>query len=342
MRVLSAAIALAGCLLGSGCVSTRPMTKAYFPVPDVPVPRELDYVSMPPYTIETPDILLVDVIQAIPKGPYKIKPLDALLITATNTAEEEPIRGVYPVDPDGTVNLGVSYGAVTVYNLTLEQARMAIEKHLAQIVKRPRVTVSLAQAGAIQQIRGEHLVRPDGSIGLGTYGSVRVTGMTIADATQAIEQHLSQYLVEPKVSLDVYAYNSKYFYIITDGAAYGENVIRLPHTGKETVLDAIAQVGGLPPVASKSRIWIARPAPAGCPDQILPINWRAVTRGGATSTNYQLLPGDRIFVMATPVNTIDWALAQFLTPFERVFGVTLLGTSTVNQIRFPNGGAISR
>ena len=53
------------------------------------------------------------------------------------------------------------------------------------------------------------------------------------------------------MSVDVLAYNSKVYYVIMDGGGYGQQIVRLPCTGNETVLDAIAQVNGLPQVASK-------------------------------------------------------------------------------------------
>src|SRR5262249_33101479 len=61
-----------------------------------------------------------------------------------------------------------------------------------------------------------------------------------------------------ELTLDVAAYNSKYYYVITDGAGYGEQVIRFPYTGNETVLDAVSQIQGLPAVSSKKRVWVAR------------------------------------------------------------------------------------
>ena len=65
----------------------------------------------------------------------------------------------------------------------------------------------------------------------------------------------------------------------------------------ETVLDAISQIQGLTQVSSK-RIWIARPQPGGTPhDEILPVNWQEIAKGAATAMNYQVLPGDRIFVV---------------------------------------------
>jgi polysaccharide export outer membrane protein len=149
----------------------------------------------------------------------------------------------------------------------------------------------------------------------------------------------ARYLLDPEVSVDVFAYNSKTYYIVTDGGGYGEQVYRFAHTGNETVLDAMAQINGLPVVASKHRIWVARPAPseAGC-YQILPVDWQAITRGGATTTNYQILPGDRIFVEAEPLVTVDTALARVFSPLERVFGITLLGSAVVHSVGAPIGG----
>jgi hypothetical protein len=44
------------------------------------------------------------------------------------------------------------------------------------------------------------------------------------------------------------------------------------------------------------------------------------------------MPGDRIYVKAQKMVTIDRTMARILAPVERIFGITLLGTSTVNQI----------
>src|SRR5262249_56263464 len=63
------------------------------------------------------------------------------------------------------------------------------------------------------------------------------------------------------VNVDVIAFNSKVYYVITDGGGFGEQVRRFPVTGSETVLDAISNIAGLPAVASKKRIWGARRTP---------------------------------------------------------------------------------
>ena len=208
-------------------------------------------------------------------------------------------------------------------------------------------------------IQGQHLVRPDGTVGLSVYGSPIVAGLTIEQAREVIAATISPKLKLPKdvdektgkitsyydpeeqlkvvregLVVDVLAYNSKVYYVITDGGGYGEQVVRVPVTGGETVLDAISQVNGLSPVSSKHHVWVARRTPGhGTHDSILKVDWIGVTQRGATSTNYQIMPGDRVYVKADHWRTADAFVAKVIAPFERILGVTLLGSQTVNSIR---------
>ncbi|MCI0379609.1 MAG: polysaccharide biosynthesis/export family protein [Gemmataceae bacterium] len=331
-KALCALVVTLLALSGSGCLHTHRQHK-YAPVA---APNESMKVTQPTYRIEPPDVLLIDAANLIPRPPYKIGALDVLAIQATHgekkqsLVEGEPISGLFAVSTEGKVDLGFSYGSVQVVGMTLDQAKSAVEKHLLVRFKGPlNVSVDLAQSNqALQQIRGEHLVRPDGTVGLGTYGSVYVDGMTLEQAKSVIENHLAQFLLSPKISLDVAGFNSKVFYVITDGAGSGQQVYRLPITGKETVLDAIAQVNGLTPVSSKDHIWVARPALAPEePEMTMAVDWNGITQKGRTSTNYQLMPGDRVYVMGAPLVTVDTYLARVISPFERVLGVILLGRS---------------
>ena len=143
--------------------------------------------------------------------------------------------------------------------MSLEEAAEAIESQLRRILKQPQVAVSLAQSAGQQQVEGEHLIAQDGRITLGTYGSVYVAGMTLDEARAAIQLHLSRFLDDPVVSVEVEAYNSKVYYIVIQGAGFGDSVTRIPITGNETVLDALSQVNGLSRLSNKHKIWIARP-----------------------------------------------------------------------------------
>lgn len=298
-----------------------------------PAGREKDMVSLPPYVIEPPDILLINAVKIVPKPPHVIEPFDGLLVRAVGVDDlRAPIADAYFVDPEGKIDLGPSYGRVEVANITIDDAQEAIRRHLAQLYRDVEVSVSLAVSAGAQQIVGEHLVGPDGRVNLGTYGSVYVTGLTLDEAKSRIEEKLKDFLVDPEVIVDVFSYNSKKYYIITQGAGFGDNIVTAPITGNDTVLDAIAAIGGLSQLSS-TKVWIARPAPAGtgC-EQILHVDYEDITRGAVTATNYQLLPGDRLFIAEDPMRKFDAVISRFTQPFERIFGFVSLGTAMLNRI----------
>ena len=311
-------------------------------------PRELNKVSLPHYTVEPPDILLVESTHNLRRHDAPLRAADQLMIRVANTLPIDPrdgdivqgfkqIDGIFVVLTDGTIDFGPEYGKVRVADLSVEQAQAEIERHLRDnnSLARPQLIVTLLQPDGKQLISGEHLVRPDGMLSLGVYGEVYVAGMTLPEVKSQIERHLSRYLHHPEVSVDVLAYNSKFYYVVADGGGAGEQVHRFVCTGNETVLDAISQINGLPIVSSKKHIWIARPSPAGGGfDQVMPVDWNAIVQGGQTDTNYQLLPGDRIYVKADHLVKFDTFVAKITSPIERVLGFTLLGNGAYRSVQF--------
>lgn len=250
------------------------------------VPGELSKVALPPYVIEPPDQLLIEIVAILedPDAAAVRKPNEPAKEFKAFSLPVQPVSGQFSVRPDGTVYLGI-WGSVPVAGLTLAQAAEAVRDHIA---------------------RQEDPTKP----GAGGFRKETI-----------------------RVVLDVLQYNSKRYYVVTDGGGNGETVTAFPITGSETVFDAIANIGGLPPVASKRHIWVARRTPhAGQPEQILPVDWVAITQHGLTTTNHQIMPGDRIYVKAQRLVRIDTTLARILTPIERLLGVPLLAATTVNQI----------
>jgi polysaccharide biosynthesis/export protein len=253
-----------------------------------------NHTTLPPYVIEPPDILLVEAKQLMPKGPFHIEPLDILDVDVEGAPFDAPIHhGLYQIEPGGMLNLGAAYGKAKVDGLSLKEAAEAVTKVLKPHITDPRVSVKLNTSGGLQQITGQHLVDPDGTIDLGTYGQVHVGGMTIAEANAAIEKALAGYFVDPKVTVDLYASNSKVYYVITKGAN-GDDIRRFPATGNETVLDAVSQVAGVSRLSSKD-ITIHRPTSDGS-EKILQVSWDEIVGEGGVMTNYQVLPGDRVII----------------------------------------------
>lgn len=305
-----------------------------------PVPSEKSKTTLPPYIIEPPDILVIEAVKLVPKPPYRIESLDQLQISASpsSTLPDQPINGTFNVDASGNVDLGPAYGRIHIADLTIDEAIARVQRHLKAIIRDPEISITLVQSSGVQRVNGEQLVAPDGTINLGTYGKVYVAGLTLDDARAAIEEHLRSFLDEPQISLDVVAFNSKFYYIITEGAGLGDGIARVTATGNETVLDAISNVNGLNRVSSK-RIWIARPAPGGigC-DQVLPVDWDEITKGAATATNFQIFPGDRIFIAENKFLRVDNFIMNVTSPFQRVFEFSLLGAQAIQSFnRFPRG-----
>ncbi|MEM1067820.1 MAG: polysaccharide biosynthesis/export family protein [Planctomycetota bacterium] len=332
-RSLVASWLLGSLLAVSGCQVMQP-TAATVTACDVPIdptlPRELDKVTMPMYRIEPPDILSIDVAQQVSQLTYQLQAGDIVALSVLGTFPDEPIAGEYQVLAGGVIELGFGYGAVEVTGFTVDQASKLIETHLRNQLRDPQVSLTLLDVGGMQQISGEHLVAADGTITLGQYGVVNVVGMTLEQSRHAIAEHLSEYFTNPQVSVSVFSYNSKAYYVITQGGGLGDSLVRLPFTGNETVLDALSQINGTSYVSS-SEMWVARPN-RECGVTRLPIDWQGITQNADVTTNYQLLPGDRIFIAHNRWVAFDTQLAKFTSPLERILGFTLLGTGTASRL----------
>jgi polysaccharide biosynthesis/export protein len=327
--VLLSAAVLAGCRLPPRHQSSGPAVDLA-PIPNFP--KELSKVVLPTYTVEPPDILVIDAIHVAPPAGYLLRAGDILGINVLGTQPGAPITGPYRIEPGGTVDLGIPYGPVAVVNKTVEGIQKEIFDHLSQKhLQEPVVTVSLLEMAGKQQIAGQHLVGPDGTITLGSYGSVQVVGLTLAETRTAIQRHLSDKFQDPVVSVDVYAYNSKVYYVITQGAGTGDQVAKFPITGNDTVLDALANINGTTQVSSK-KIWIARPVPESSELEILPVDWQGITAQAATGTNYQLFPGDRVFVAEDHRVAYDTNLAKTMAPLERIMGFATLSANTAGRL----------
>jgi polysaccharide export outer membrane protein len=285
-------ICLLGLSAGVGCFHPDSHFAAHDGAPPIAVPppgavpRELEKITLPPYVIEAPDQLLIEVVQQSQVTEKDEKTGLVKTSLAVDRLPVQPVSGPFQVRLDGTVSLGI-WGSVPVSGLTLEQASDAIRK---QIIQSP---------------------------------VLRYYGTKIESIVAIV---------------DVIAYNSKRYYVIFDQGGFGETVYPFPVTGSETVLDALSNVYGLHDVASKRNIWVARRTPhPGQPWQILPVDWIGITQHGITVTNYQIMPGDRIYVKAQKLVLIDRTLTRVFAPIERVLGITLLGTNVINTIKSPTG-----
>lgn len=301
--------------------------------PGMEPPREKSMTSLPAYRVEPPDILMVEMLKMVPLPPYRIDIFDVLQIRVLGTLLDQPIDGFFLVEGEGIVTLGPAYGRVRVAGMTVEQASEVIAVKLREVLSKPEVSVQLARTEGTAPVTGEYMVGPDGTINLRQYGVLHVAGKTVTEIRLEMQELLSQYFDSPEVSVDVRQFNSKVFYVITEGAGLGDNVRRIPVTGNDTVLDALSAVDGLSQVSSAD-IWVARPAPGGfgC-EQIMPVDYDSIARGGSSATNYQLMPGDRVFIAEDNLIALNTYISKVTAPIERLLGIASLGSSSIRGMQ---------
>jgi protein involved in polysaccharide export with SLBB domain len=169
------------------------------------------------------------------------------------------------------------------------------KKPLPPYLVEPGDTLLVQPADLDSPVRlpGDQPVMPDGTINLGRYGRVQVAGMTVDEIESAVrgQVELEKKDVGP-ITVRVVARTSKVYYVL--GEVNSPGAFQL--NGRETVLDGIIAAGGLTDSGSRQRIILSRPTlPHSC-RIVLPICYREIVQLGDTSTNYQLAPGDRIFV----------------------------------------------
>ncbi|MBY0526475.1 MAG: polysaccharide export protein [Gemmataceae bacterium] len=143
------------------------------------------------------------------------------------------------------------------------------------------------------RLPGDQPILPDGTINLGRYGHLSVVGKTVEEIEMMVRAAVE---IQTKdvgfITVRLVSRASKVYYVLGEVNAPGA----FPLTGRETVLDGIIAAGGLNDRASRRNIIMTRPtAPDSC-RVVLPICLREIVQLGDTTTNYQLAPGDRIFV----------------------------------------------
>lgn len=141
---------------------------------------------------------------------------------------------------------------------------------------------------------GDFPVIQDGTIDLGIYGRPIVAWKTREEieaiVRAAIEPHLEGTL--KSVTVRITERNSKVYYVLGEVVQPGS----YPLIGGETVLDGILTAGGLTDATDGETIILTRPTPPESCRIVLPVCWDQIVQLGDTTTNYQLMPGDRIFV----------------------------------------------
>ncbi len=142
------------------------------------------------------------------------------------------------------------------------------------------------------RLPADQRVLVDGSIDLGKFGRAVVAGMTLEEAENFVGNTIAG-AGEKDAQFNIRLLESVHrFYVLGEVNSPGS----YPLTGYETVLDGILAAGGLTSDAATCKILLARPTDNCSCRVTLPVCYREITQMGDATTNFQLQPGDRIFV----------------------------------------------
>jgi len=133
-------------------------------------------------------------------------------------------------------------------------------------------------------------VRLDGKISLPMLGQTSVAGLTPAELEAGLRQRYGEYVRAPRVTVLLKEINSQKAYVI--GEVKKEGFVHL--ASRVTVLQALAECGGITDFANRGKIHILRTTSGR--QELLPFDYTAVVRGKKMEQNIVLLPGDTVVV----------------------------------------------
>jgi polysaccharide export outer membrane protein len=132
-------------------------------------------------------------------------------------------------------------------------------------------------------------VGPDGFVSLPLLGDVRAAGMTANQLAQDLSSRLSSYVVSAQVTVSVVDIRSRQVYVMGQVGKPGGYPLIAPIT----VLQLIAQAGGLNTFANRKGIFILRGSKGDL--QRLKFNYISAIRGDVNQS-INLQPGDTVIV----------------------------------------------
>lgn len=142
------------------------------------------------------------------------------------------------------------------------------------------------------------IIPPDGKINYKLIGSISVRGRTVESVQKEIAEKLNEYIIDPKVTVQLLQSHSMKY--IVDGDVGKPGIFEM--TRRMTVREAIVNSGGILPTGDRAKVQIARAMPNGQSELKL-INFKDLEKG--KGIDEFLAPGDMIFVPGNRFKTIS-------------------------------------
>lgn len=136
---------------------------------------------------------------------------------------------------------------------------------------------------------GKYIVRPDGKMSFPLIGELDITGLTVNQFTKTLEQRLSEYLVNPQVTVNIAQLGTTRVYVLGEVNKPGLYELNKSHK----VLDAIGAANGFTKEAAKKKVFLVHKDQQGKP---IKVNLNDILKKGDISQNYTLAEGDLLYL----------------------------------------------
>jgi polysaccharide export outer membrane protein len=150
-------------------------------------------------------------------------------------------------------------------------------------------------------------VRPDGRISLQLADEVLAAGLTPEQLRESLLHIYSTQLRQPELAVIVRSFSSQKIYV--DGEV-GHPGLQ-PLGGRETVLDAISEAGGLKDSARRKQVLIIR-RNGQKPPSVLTINVKELLNAKYADRNIPLEPYDVVYVPRSRIGDVNAWVSQYI------------------------------
>ena len=149
-----------------------------------------------------------------------------------------------------------------------------------------------------------YTVRPDGKMNFPLVGEIDVNGLTVYEFTQLLTKELSEYIINPKITVNVAKLGTTRVFVMGEVSKQGMHELTKSHR----VLDALGAAGGFTQKAAKKNIYLVRNV--GTPEEnVQKINILNYMKKGDMSQNVVLQEGDCLYLTSNhKVTLMDIAL----------------------------------
>lgn len=136
-----------------------------------------------------------------------------------------------------------------------------------------------------------YTVRPDGKLNFPLVGEIDVNGLTVYEFTQLLTKELSEYIINPNITVNVAKLGTTRVFVLGEVSRQGAYELTKSHR----VMDALGAAGGFTQKAAKKNIYLVRNV--GTPEEnVQKLNILNYMKKGDMSQNLVLQEGDCLFL----------------------------------------------